>query len=49
LETGLVKIKNDKREIEVKTGEVDFDYEKYKELAKSPKVSSHWRNWLRLL
>jgi len=38
LETGLVKIKNDQEEIQVKTKEEEFDYEKYKELAKSPKV-----------
>jgi len=50
LETGLVKIKNDAaelpslthgastEEIEVKTREEEFDYEKYKELAKSNKV-----------
>lgn len=38
LETGLVKIKNDKEEIEVKTREEHFDYERYKELAQSPKV-----------
>jgi TatD DNase family protein len=38
LETGLVKIKNDKEEIEAKTREEEFDYEKYKELAKSKKV-----------
>jgi len=38
LETGLVKIKNDTEEIEVKTREEDFDYEKYKELAQSSKV-----------
>jgi len=38
LETGLVKIKNDLEEIEVKTREEEFDYEKYKELAKSKKV-----------
>lgn len=35
LETGLVKIKNDEEEIEVKTKEESFDYEKYKELARS--------------
>jgi len=33
LETGLVKIKNDQEEIELKTKEEDFDYGKYKELA----------------
>jgi len=38
LETGLVKIKNDEEEIEVKTKEEDFDYEKYKELALNEKV-----------
>jgi len=38
LETGLVKIKNDTEEIELKTKEEDFDYEKYKELAQNPKV-----------
>ncbi len=38
LETGLVKIKNDTEETEVKTREEDFDYEKYKELAKNRKV-----------
>jgi len=38
LETGLMKIKNDREEIEVKRREKEFDYEKYKELAKSPKV-----------
>jgi len=38
LETGLVKIKNDKEEIEVKTREEEFDYERYKKLAKSEKV-----------
>ena len=38
LETGLVKIKNDTEEIEVKTREEEFDYEKYKELAQSNKV-----------
>lgn len=37
-ETGLVKIKNDKEEVEINTKEEDFDYEKYKELAKSSKV-----------
>ncbi len=35
LETGLVKIKNDTEEIEIKTREEEFDYEKYKELASS--------------
>ena len=38
LETGLVKIKNDKEEIEVETKEEKFDYKKYKNLAKSEKV-----------
>ncbi len=38
LETGLVKIKNDTEEIEVKTREEEFDYERYKELGKSEKV-----------
>ncbi len=38
LETGLLKIKNDLEEIEVRTKEEEFDYEKYKELAKNPKV-----------
>jgi len=38
LETGLVKIKNDLEEIEVKTKEEEFNYEKYKELARSPRV-----------
>ncbi|MBI2042125.1 MAG: TatD family hydrolase [Candidatus Nealsonbacteria bacterium] len=38
LETGLVKIKDDPEEIQFKTVEEEFDYEKYKELAKSPKV-----------
>ena len=38
LETGLVKIKNDKEEIEVNTREEEFDYQKYKNLAKNPKV-----------
>lgn len=38
LETGLVKIKNDKEEIEVKTKEENFDYEKYRELARNKKV-----------
>jgi len=37
LETGLVKIKVDKEEIEFKTREEDFDYEKYKKLAQSSK------------
>ena len=38
LETGLVKIKNDAEEVEIRTTEQDFDYEKYKELAKNAKV-----------
>ena len=38
LETGLVKIKIDPEEIEFKTLEEEFNYEKYKELAKSSKV-----------
>jgi TatD DNase family protein len=38
LETGLVKIKKDKEEIENEIKKEDFDYEKYKELAKSEKV-----------
>jgi len=38
LETGLVKIKNDSEEIQIKTKEEEFNYEKYKELARSPKV-----------
>lgn len=38
LETGLVKIKEDPDEIQFKTTEEEFDYEKYKELAKSDKV-----------
>jgi len=38
LETGLVKIKNDLEEIEVRTKEEEFDYEKYKEIAGKPKV-----------
>ncbi|MDI6602877.1 MAG: TatD family hydrolase [Patescibacteria group bacterium] len=38
LETGLVKIKNDEEEIEVKTREEEFDYQGYKALAKSEKV-----------
>jgi TatD DNase family protein len=38
LETGLIKIKNDTEEIEIKTREEDFDYEKYRELAKSERV-----------
>lgn len=38
LETGLIKIKNDKEEIEIPTKGEEFDYEKYKELARSEKV-----------
>jgi TatD DNase family protein len=38
LETGLVKIKNNQTEIESKTKENFFDYEKYKALASSKKV-----------
>jgi len=38
LETGLVKIKIDSDEVELKTREEEFDYERYKELAKSSKV-----------
>jgi TatD DNase family protein len=38
LETGLVKIKEDKEEIELKTREEKFDCQKYKELAGSSKV-----------
>lgn len=38
LETGLIKIKDDKEEIEIKTKEENFDYQKYKELTKSEKV-----------
>jgi TatD DNase family protein len=38
LETGLVKIKDDPEEIQFNTKEESFDYDKYKELAKSPKV-----------
>lgn len=38
LETGLVKIKEDKSETQFKSREEDFDYDKYKELAQSPKV-----------
>jgi len=38
LETGLVKIKNDTEEIEVRAREEEFDYEKYKDLAKSKGV-----------
>lgn len=38
LETGLVKMKEDPEEIQFQTREEDFDYEKYKEIAKSKKV-----------
>ena len=38
LETGLVKIKDDPEEIQFNTREEKFDYEKYKELARLPKV-----------
>lgn len=38
LETGLVKIKNDKEEIQFPTIEEHFNYEEYKKLARSPKV-----------
>jgi len=38
LETGLVKIKNDSEEVQIKSREEDFDYEKYKELVSSSKV-----------
>lgn len=38
LETGLVKIKEDPNEAEFSTREEEFDYQKYKELAKSDKV-----------
>lgn len=38
LETGLVKIKNDEEETEIKTREQTFDYAKYKELAQDKKV-----------
>ena len=38
LQGGLVKIKNDTEEIEIKTTEQDFDYQKYKELAQNSKV-----------
>jgi len=38
LETGLVKAKIDKEEINFKAAEEEFDYEKYKKLAQSPKV-----------
>ncbi len=38
LDTGLVNLKIDKEEVSFKTKEESFDYEKYKELAKSDKV-----------
>ena len=38
LETDLVKIKVDPKEIQFQPKEKDFDYKKYKELAQSPKV-----------
>ena len=38
LDTGLVKMKIDKEEIEFRSREEKFDYEKYKELASSEKV-----------
>ena len=38
LASGIFKTKIDKEEIEFKTIEENFDYEKYRELAKSPKV-----------
>ncbi|MDP1538587.1 MAG: TatD family hydrolase [bacterium] len=38
LETGLVKIKNDNEETLIKTREESFNYQKYKELARSKKV-----------
>ncbi len=38
LDTGLVKLKIDKEEANFKSREESFDYEKYKELAKSDKV-----------
>lgn len=38
LEIGLVKIKEDKEEIQFSTIEEHFDYEQYKKLAQSPKV-----------
>jgi TatD DNase family protein len=40
LETGLVKLKIDLEEIQFKTTEESFDYEKYKELARSEKVKA---------
>lgn len=38
LETGLVKMKEDPEEIQFKTTEEDFDYEKYRKLAGSKRV-----------
>ena len=38
LDTGLVKLRIDKEEIEFKSKEEDFDYKRYKELAVSDKV-----------
>jgi len=38
LSSGIFKTKVDKEEIEFQTREEEFDYQKYKELAKSPKV-----------
>jgi len=38
LDTGLVKMKVDREEIEFKSKEEDFDYEKYRQLAQSKKV-----------
>ncbi|MFH1424020.1 MAG: TatD family hydrolase [Candidatus Nealsonbacteria bacterium] len=40
LETGLVKIKDDPEEIQFKTTEEDFDYEKYKNLALGKNLDS---------
>lgn len=40
LETNLIKIKNDFQEIEYETRKEEFDYEKYKELARSSKVAA---------
>ena len=38
LETGLVKTKQDTQEAGISNKEIEFDYQKYKELAKSSKV-----------
>lgn len=38
LSSGIFKTKVDKEEIEFQTREEEFDYQKYKEIAKSPKV-----------